>query len=141
MTKKKNVKSEDINKTNIGDDAENKDISSQDDNTVNDQTDTEKSLPEGDEAEQESGLIEEDAVQPADKEAAIEDSLELKLSEMQDRYLRLAAEFDNYRKRTLREKIELTKHAGEKYSPDWYRSWTILKELLNRLTRRLIVRL
>jgi molecular chaperone GrpE len=33
---------------------------------------------------------------------------------MQDRYLRLAAEFDNYRKRTLREKIELTKHAGEK---------------------------
>lgn len=114
MTKKKNVKSEDINKTNIGDDAENKDISSQDDNTVNDQTDTEKSLPEGDEAEQESGLIEEDAVQPADKEAAIEDSLELKLSEMQDRYLRLAAEFDNYRKRTLREKIELTKHAGEK---------------------------
>jgi len=32
---------------------------------------------------------------------------------MQDRYLRLSAEFDNYRKRTLREKIELTKHAGE----------------------------
>ncbi|MCI0523110.1 MAG: nucleotide exchange factor GrpE, partial [Bacteroidales bacterium] len=30
-----------------------------------------------------------------------------------DRYLRLSAEFDNYRKRTLREKIELTKAAGE----------------------------
>ena len=32
---------------------------------------------------------------------------------MQDRYLRLSAEFDNYRKRTLREKMELSKNAGE----------------------------
>ena len=32
---------------------------------------------------------------------------------MVDKYIRLAAEFDNYRKRTLREKIELTKSAGE----------------------------
>ncbi len=36
-----------------------------------------------------------------------------KLAEMQDKYLRLMAEFENYRKRTLREKIELTKNAGE----------------------------
>lgn len=36
-----------------------------------------------------------------------------KLAEMQDKYLRLSAEFDNYRKRTLREKIELSKYAGE----------------------------
>jgi molecular chaperone GrpE len=40
-------------------------------------------------------------------------SAEEKLAEMQDRYLRLSAEFDNYRKRTLREKMELIKHAGE----------------------------
>jgi molecular chaperone GrpE len=40
-------------------------------------------------------------------------SAEEKLADIQDRYLRLSAEFDNYRKRTLREKIELTKHAGE----------------------------
>ena len=38
---------------------------------------------------------------------------EEKLAEMQDKYLRLSAEFDNYRKRTLREKIELSKYAGE----------------------------
>jgi molecular chaperone GrpE len=38
---------------------------------------------------------------------------EEKLAEMHDKYLRLSAEFDNYRKRTLREKIELTKFAGE----------------------------
>ena len=32
---------------------------------------------------------------------------------MQDRYMRLSAEFDNYRKRTLSEKIDLSKYAGE----------------------------
>jgi len=38
---------------------------------------------------------------------------EEKLAEMQDRYVRLSAEFDNYRKRTLREKMDLSKYAGE----------------------------
>jgi len=41
------------------------------------------------------------------------DEITQKLTEMQDKYLRLSAEFDNYRKRTLREKIEMTKLAGE----------------------------
>lgn len=36
-----------------------------------------------------------------------------KLADMQDKYIRLSAEFDNYRKRTLREKIDLSKYAGE----------------------------
>jgi molecular chaperone GrpE len=35
------------------------------------------------------------------------------LSEMKDKYLRLYAEFDNYRKRTLREREELVKTAAE----------------------------
>jgi molecular chaperone GrpE len=39
--------------------------------------------------------------------------VEEKLAEMQDRYIRLSAEFDNYRKRTLREKMDLSKYAGE----------------------------
>ena len=39
--------------------------------------------------------------------------LEAASKEMNDKYLRLSAEFDNYRKRTLRERIELTKTAGE----------------------------
>jgi molecular chaperone GrpE len=42
-----------------------------------------------------------------------EEELLGKLTEMQDRYLRLSAEFDNYRKRTLREKIELAQSGGE----------------------------
>ena len=36
-----------------------------------------------------------------------------KLIEMNDKYLRLSAEFDNYRKRTLKEKMDLTKMGGE----------------------------
>ncbi|MDR2385553.1 MAG: nucleotide exchange factor GrpE [Tannerella sp.] len=36
-----------------------------------------------------------------------------KLAEFQDRYLRLSAEFDNYRKRTIKERYELIKTAGE----------------------------
>jgi len=50
---------------------------------------------------------------PPDKVVTPEKSPEEKLAEMQDKYLRLSAEFDNYRKRTLREKIDLTKYAGE----------------------------
>ncbi|MFW5819726.1 MAG: nucleotide exchange factor GrpE [Bacteroidota bacterium] len=38
---------------------------------------------------------------------------EEKIRELQDKYLRLSAEFDNYRKRTLKERAELLKSAGE----------------------------
>ena len=37
-----------------------------------------------------------------------------KLAELQDKYLRMSAEYDNYRKRTLKEKMELTKTGGER---------------------------
>jgi molecular chaperone GrpE len=42
------------------------------------------------------------------------EDLGYKLQEISDKYMRLSAEFDNYRKRTLKEKMELTKSAGEK---------------------------
>jgi molecular chaperone GrpE len=51
--------------------------------------------------------------QEADSGSQAEEELLVKLTEMQDRYLRLSAEFDNYRKRTLREKIELAQSGGE----------------------------
>ena len=38
---------------------------------------------------------------------------EAEIAEWQDKYLRLQAEFDNFRKRTLREKSELIKNAAE----------------------------
>jgi len=50
----------------------------------------------------------------SDKELTEVNILEEKLAEMQDKYIRLSAEFDNYRKRTLREKMEMSKYADEK---------------------------
>lgn len=36
-----------------------------------------------------------------------------KIAELNDKYLRLAAEYDNYRRRTLKERMDLMKTAGE----------------------------
>lgn len=41
------------------------------------------------------------------------EELSIEKSEMHDRYLRLYSEFDNYRKRTNKDKIELIKNASE----------------------------
>lgn len=48
-----------------------------------------------------------------DKTAEKLNELEDALAKKDDQYIRLHAEFDNYRKRTLKEKMELTKSAGE----------------------------
>ena len=61
---------------------------------------------EGDKAEE----------QPA-KEMSVEDKLaaaETKVAELQDKYLRQVAKFDNYRKRTIKEKAELILNGAEK---------------------------
>lgn len=51
----------------------------------------------------------------AEKESAGKEleELEQKMAGLNEKYLRLSAEFDNYRKRTVREKAELMKNAGE----------------------------
>jgi Molecular chaperone GrpE (heat shock protein) len=49
-----------------------------------------------------------------EKKADEIEELGAKLQDINDKYMRLSAEFDNYRKRTLKEKMELTKSAGEK---------------------------
>ena len=41
------------------------------------------------------------------------ESSEAKIKELNDRYLRLYSEFDNYRKRTVKEKSDIIKTAGE----------------------------
>ncbi|HON51881.1 MAG TPA: nucleotide exchange factor GrpE, partial [Bacteroidales bacterium] len=41
-------------------------------------------------------------------------SLEKQLAELQDKHIRLHAEFDNFRRRTLKEKADLIKTGGEK---------------------------
>ena len=51
---------------------------------------------------------------PEEKLQAQVDSLTQELDDFKDKYLRLSAEFDNYRKRTLKEKAELILNGGEK---------------------------
>lgn len=46
-------------------------------------------------------------------ELSKEEELEIQVKEATDKYLRLYSEFDNFRKRTQKEKIELYKTAGE----------------------------
>lgn len=59
--------------------------------------------------EEESEETEENEVIVEKKEPTTEE----KLAELQDRYLRLSAEYDNFRKRTLKEKIDLQKSGNE----------------------------
>lgn len=65
---------------------------------------------------QEESAEKEKVEQPEEEqkeEAKKEPTAEEKLAELQDRYLRLSAEYDNFRKRTLKEKIDLQKSANE----------------------------
>ncbi|NLE36292.1 MAG: nucleotide exchange factor GrpE [Bacteroidales bacterium] len=79
-----------------------------------------ETMPEKEIADNQTNTESDASGQPASEgepEAVVtskaEEELLGKLTEMQDRYLRLSAEFDNYRKRTLREKIELSVAGGE----------------------------
>lgn len=56
---------------------------------------------------EETAVAEEETIDPIAQ-------LEAQLAEQQDKYLRLAAEFDNFRRRTMKEKAELIKNGGEK---------------------------
>lgn len=54
---------------------------------------------------------------PLTEEQKLTDELEKaneRIEEQKDKYLRLSAEFDNYRKRTMKEKAELILNGGEK---------------------------
>jgi len=47
-----------------------------------------------------------------------EEEYQLKVNELNDKYLRLYSEFDNFRKRTLKEKIDLSRTASEEIIKD-----------------------
>jgi molecular chaperone GrpE len=77
-------------------------------------TDLEENV-EKDLSREETGPLEteEETEAEEEEEPAKEPTAEEKLADLQDRYLRLSAEYDNFRKRTLKEKIELQKSANE----------------------------
>ncbi|MCI2082272.1 MAG: nucleotide exchange factor GrpE [Bacteroidales bacterium] len=53
------------------------------------------------------------AREEADKQAAKIKELDAKVADYKDKYVRLLAEFDNYRRRTSKERLELVSTAGE----------------------------
>ncbi|MCW3086102.1 MAG: nucleotide exchange factor GrpE [Bacteroidetes bacterium] len=73
-------------------------MSTQENETVNEQN----------EEQQES--TEQETVDPKDQQIA---ELQQKTNELNDKYLRLYSEFDNFRKRTAKEKVELIQSGGE----------------------------
>jgi molecular chaperone GrpE len=85
------------------------------DNTTNDSgnNETNEELVGDEETEDMPSEYETGKEPVSDKKIHDEKVLLEKLAEMQDKYLRLSAEFDNYRKRTLKEKMDISKYAGE----------------------------
>jgi molecular chaperone GrpE len=80
-----------------------KKMSTQENETVNEQNDQKPQ----DEVQEENVPKESD---PKDEKIA---ELQSKVNELNDKYLRLYSEFDNFRKRTAKEKLELIQSGGE----------------------------
>lgn len=68
-------------------------------------------------------VVEEQTEMINEEEVNTEDSFEDKFNELNDKYLRLFSEFDNFKRRTAKEKLELSKTA----------SAAVLKDLLTVL--------
>jgi molecular chaperone GrpE len=92
------------------------------DNTAKESVDigTPEELSQGNASEENTSESEAGKEPASDKKIPEEKLVIEKLAEMQDKYLRLSAEFDNYRKRTLKEKMQISKYAEEE----------LLKEIL-----------
>ena len=75
---------------------------------VEETKDTAEEQPQNDQAEEAAPLTQEEQL-----EKELEDAQAV-IEEQKDKYLRLSAEFDNYRKRTMKEKAELILNGGEK---------------------------
>ena len=69
---------------------------------------TAEEQPQNDQAEEAAPLTHEEQLEKELEEA------QTAIEEQKDKYLRLSAEFDNYRKRTIKEKAELILNSGEK---------------------------
>lgn len=89
-------------------DIEQEQVNQQTTSTESNLTDSNTQAPQGDAQQTDASQVNDDKVA----------ELTTQLEEMKDKYLRLTAEFDNYRKRTLKEKAELIKFASEEVLKD-----------------------
>lgn len=60
-----------------------------------------------------NNIGQEEAVQETKEELSAEEKLKAEAQELKDKYLRLYSEFENYRRRTAKERLELIKTASE----------------------------
>lgn len=113
MAKNRSSKEEEKDRQSKSQQTVNKDDKTSDEGDQNEEQfvwDTEEEKSGADSRETDTGKQEE---QESDNSEVEEKDAEVKLAELQDKYLRLSAEFDNYRRRTLKERMELTRSAGE----------------------------
>jgi len=109
MVKKKNIDTETDKENKVFESTDNKETTYQ-----TEQEDGGETILTSDRESAEKATAEKSASgEVTDKAVDKNRIFEEKLAEMQDKYIRLSAEFDNYRKRTLREKMEISKYASE----------------------------
>ena len=102
----KSKKQEDINKEEVVKDAA-QEAGSQEN------VSKEETVAGQDAAEESKGDAEEGETAQEQPQPSVEEQLTAKLAEANDKYIRLAAEFDNYRRRVAKEKLDLISTAGE----------------------------
>ncbi len=107
--KKKPKEQEEINDKTVNKPTENKEFSQETENIAGKAQETSAS----DDSDASDASTANKGAVTNDKVVSDVNIAEEKLAEMQDKYIRLSAEFDNYRRRTLREKMELSKYAAE----------------------------
>ena len=81
------------------------------------ETKVEETQQETQEVKNETQTPQEETVETQETEEVNE--WEMKYNSINDSYLRLMADFDNYRKRTIKEKADLIKNAGERIIVDF----------------------
>ncbi len=109
MARKNKIDKKDKNHDNRSDTIDNDDVTLNKDKTDKSPNEaSEKDTPDDDDR-----VKKKDSPGETDSKKHELKEIEEKLAEMQDKYIRLSAEFDNYRKRTLREKMDISKYAGE----------------------------
>ena len=83
------------------------------------ETKVEETQNENHEVKQEAQETQQEAQETETQETEEVNEWEKKYNEINDSYLRLMADFDNYRKRTIKEKADLIKNAGERIICDF----------------------
>ena len=82
-------------------------------NQTTENTEQKDILEENEAVNNEASEIDENSAQPDEVQISDEDKFKAEASEWQNKYLRLYAEFDNFKRRTSKERLELLQIAGK----------------------------